>query len=402
MNPSRRTPASFASRSLAFLAVFAMQASACQICLPFPTDSLADHILAAEHLVLARENPEQPYTLGITRVLEGGDPPPLELFLDSSSRRWLSFDEDRSILCGWLPEKGGWQSLARHDEVLAPIVRDILSHRKQWQADPKSRYGYFADYLGNDDPTLADLAHLEVARAPYDRLIRFASRIPRERLLEELGNVRRIEWQALYILLLAQSDHPADHRMIREKVERNARVGIILQTAAWATALIEIDGTAGIERLSELYLGETEREPEELAAIHAALRVQADKGNPGLRETVVAAYGRLLDRAPALAPDLADDLTRWQRFEHASTFASLLKGSSTDLVATARIRQHLRAAEGNTRGTPVRDDTKNSLQMILILALLLVALSVPIASRLRPKPPATVNPHQAPAPGHMP
>ena len=59
---------------------------ACQICLPMPTESLADRVLAAEHLVLARENPEKPFTLRTIRTLQEGitAAPPLDLFLDSS------------------------------------------------------------------------------------------------------------------------------------------------------------------------------------------------------------------------------------------------------------------------------------------------------------------------------
>ena len=382
MNHSRRTPASFASRSLAFLAVFAMQASACQICLPFPTDSLADRILAAEHLVLARENPDQPYTLGITRILEGGDPPPLELFLDSSSRRWLSFGEDRAILCGWFPEEGGWRSLARHDELLAPVVRDILKNRQAWQDEPGARVRYFADLLGHEDNTLADLAHLEVARAPYREITHYADRLSRQELLKELGNPRRMEWHALYILMLAQSDHPDDHQLIHDKLERNAHWGFSLQTAAWATALIEIDGPAGIERLSELYLSETEREPVELAAIHAALRVHGDQGSSELRDPVVAAYGRLLERAPALAPELADDLTKWNRFDHADAFTSLLKNGEVDLLGTTRIRAHLRADREAASVSP--DGRRDGLILSVIVGLLLLAVVAPL-TRKRPK-----------------
>lgn len=104
-------------------------ADACQICLPYPTETLADRVLDAERLVLARENPEKPYTLAPTGTLKAGDgdPPDLDLFLDSSTRRRLSRDENTGILCGWYPEEEKWRRLALHDETLAPVVADILA-----------------------------------------------------------------------------------------------------------------------------------------------------------------------------------------------------------------------------------------------------------------------------------
>jgi|GEM_PF-421469 len=389
---ARSTPRSLSLVSIwtcLLLLLFGIPSSACQICLPFPTESLADRILAAEHLVLARENPEQPYTLAPIRSLEGASATPMDVFLDSSSRRWLSFDPNRSILCGWFGEEGGWKYLARHGALFAPVLQDILSRRQQWQDDPIARARYFADYLAHDDRLLAELAHLEVARAPYSVLIHYADRISREQLLEKLGNPRMIEWQALYILLLAQHDHPDDHELIHAKVTRNAKWSLTLQTAAWATALIEIDGADGIDRLSELYLGEAEREPEELAAIHAALRVHGNEGRPELREPVVAAYGKLLEHHPSLAADLADDLTKWNRFDHTAAFTSHLREQPSDLLATARIRQHLRAAEAPPDKKRVGQDGAAGLPLALVGGLLLIVLAIPFLGRGPKSPPAT-------------
>lgn len=364
--------------------------SACQICLPFPTQSLADGALAAEHLALARESPDQPFTLAPVSVLEpaNGPLPPMELFLDSAARRQLSLDPSRHILCGWMPEEQEWRRLAFHDEVTAPVIRDILANREAWEADPAARADYFADHLASEATVLSDLAHIEVARAPYAQITRYGRRLPREELRRRLGNVRRMEWHALYILLLAQSEHPDDQMLIRERVESGARWAGTMHTAAWATALIEIDGDTGIERLAELFLSGTERSSKELAAIHAALRVHADEGRPELRDPVVALYGKLLERSPGLAPDLADDLTKWQRFDHAAAFVALLKEApqSFDLAATSRIRAHLRAADPVTRSTsrpkPVLEEFSSGAVFALVGGLLILVIAIPWAGRL--------------------
>lgn len=360
---------------------------ACQICLPMPTESLADRVLAAEHLVLARENPEKPFTLRTIRPLQEGitAAPPLDLFLDSSSRRQLSLNEDLSFLCGWSAETGEWQRLVLHDAVTAPVIEAMLAHRESWHADPSGRVRYFADYLGHENTTLADLAHIEVARAPYGQLLEFADRLPREELHGRLKDLRRMEWHALYILFLARGGNESDKQRIRDEIAGCAEFGLVTQTAAWATALIEIDGRAGIDRLAELYLGSSNRSPKEITALHAALKVHGDKGPSEPREAVISAYGTLLQKYPAIAADLADDLTRWERFDHTEMLSALLRQESFDLVATSRIRNHLRlaqAASGPTELASVDTATsRNQSGIALIGGLLLISLILALCAR---------------------
>ncbi|BCX49645.1 hypothetical protein HAHE_35530 [Haloferula helveola] len=353
-----------------------LSAQACQICLPMPTESLADRVLSAEHLMLAREHPERPYHLQSVGTLKGdlAQVPPADVFLDSSTRRKLSNHPEMSLLCGWFGQEQGWRRIATHDDTLAPVVATILDRAEEWKADPDARTAYFANFLGNDDSELSDLAHLEVARASYSKLLAYADRIPREQLHEKLKNLRRMKWHALYILFLGKSDDPRDHEFIRKGVTDSARYGLATRTAAFATALIEIDGPAAIDRLTELYLGESERRPEELAALHATLMTHGNEGTPELRDALVAAYGKLLARAPSLAPDLADDLTRWQRYDHAEAFSALLAETTPDLTATARIRNHLRASASVSKPSSTIEPGNTTTVLAVAGGLLLIPL----------------------------
>ena len=58
---------------------------ACQICLPFPARSLVDYLIESDHIVLARENPEKPFTLRAIKTLKG-DKPPAPLDSDSETK----------------------------------------------------------------------------------------------------------------------------------------------------------------------------------------------------------------------------------------------------------------------------------------------------------------------------
>ena len=340
------------------LSILGLSVEACQICLPLPTESLADRILASEHVVLARENPDRPYTLRAIRSLkESASPPPqVDLFLDSATRRRLSLDANLSVLCGWFPEQGEWRRLLLYEKSVAPVVDEIISQSSAWREHPERRVQYFADFLTHEHTALSDLAHIEVARAPYAQLKQYADRIPGELLHEKLGNPRRVEWHSLYILFLAQSEDPRDQEFIRQEMADTARFGLSIQTAAWATALIEIDGRDGIQKLSELYLGDADRRPEEITAIHAAFRVHGNNGSVKLRDRVVAAYGKLLKKQPGLAPVLADDLTRWERFDHAAAFATLLATTSPDFASFVTIRNHLRSAFSTMASTAASEN----------------------------------------------
>lgn len=349
-------------------------AAACQICLPMPVDSLADRILAAEHLALAREDPEQPFTLKPIAALHGPAPAgEMELFLDSATRRRLARNHGESLLCGWSPERG-WQRLTTHDELIAPVILDILGNKTDWAANPELRVEYFAAFLGHDDPRLSDLAHLEVARAPYGELKRHAHRLTREELLARLGNFRRYEWHALYILFLGQSEDPADHAVIRKKMTDAARFGLSKQCAAWATAFIEIDGAAALEQLEEWYAGKDSRNPEERQAILAALSVHGSEGDPALRDPIIDLIGRLLEAEPLLAPEVATVLTQWQRPDLAEPIAALLSDSPGlfDPTATLLLRRYVLA----NRETPATKDHRPLLPILgglLLIPLLLAA-----------------------------
>ena len=159
------------------------------------------------------------------------------------------------------------------------------------------------------------LAHLEVARAPYDQIRSLGGVIPRERINAFLGNFRYMEWHALYILLLAQSDHEADGKRIAEKVRSAAEFGLTTQLAAWATAWIEVDEDEALDFLEVHYFGNPDRNSKEMKALVAALSVHGNRGHVHLRDRIIDAYRGILDSHPDLAPLLVADLTAWEQWD---------------------------------------------------------------------------------------
>jgi len=293
-------------------------AHACQVCMPFPKKSVADHLIESNTVVLAREDPQRPFQYQAIEVLKGGAPrEPIGLFLDSGTRRLLKFHPDRSVLLA-KGAKGEWRRVATVDASLLPVVREVLKRAPAWKRPGTARFEYFVKYLGHSRPDLRDLAHLEIARAPYSYIRRIGRGFPRAKVLAALRDPRRAEWWALHILLLAQSEEPRDRQRIIDSVRSAERYGSTLQLGAWATAYIEIEGAKAIEFFESKYFRGSRR-VEELREVAAALSVQGSNGRTQLRDRIVASYGVLLTQHPAMATRVVDDLFAWRRWEMAET-----------------------------------------------------------------------------------
>ena len=331
-------------------------AGACQICIPFPTDSLADHILRSKLIVLARENPESPFTLRITQVLAGNpDAPPIDLFLDSQSRRILAADHDKSVICAHQTDTDlpAWRRIGIDHGELRPLIEAILERATAWEKQPAQRPQFFAPYLRHPDPQIATLAHLEVGRAPYSQIRELAGSIPTTELREYLSNLRYAEWHALYILFLAQSQDPEDRQRIVDSFESNAKYSLTLQAAAWATAFIETEGSPGLDRLDELYFSNPRRTRQEMDAIHAACSVQGANSPKELQDRILKSYRLALTHHANLAPRIVADLTKWNRADLADFILSLLHTPSVTFTPEENLQ--LRAYVRENASGPTSD-----------------------------------------------
>lgn len=329
-------------------------ASACQICIPFPKKSTADFLIEAEAVVLAREDPERPFHFAPVETLKGdpGDEK-IDLFLDSTTRRVLAAYPDRSIVLARRTDgdKNQWRRIGTADADLSPIVKDVLAASAAWEKEPEQRIEFFARRLGHDNPQVRTLAHLEIARAPYDEIRNCNAVLSPEEIRAFLNNMRYAEWHSLYILLLAQSEDSADRDLIRDSFASTARFNLSLRLAAWATALIEIQEEEGVAEIEERYFRNATRKPEELQAVLQALSVHGTNGHTHLRDRIVAAYGTLLENHPSMALLVVHDLTAWKRTNFGKEIAEYLaeKPQDLDFRTTLQLRAYVRSANGNSQ-----------------------------------------------------
>lgn len=339
---------------LTFAGIFPEAGVGCQICIPYPGKSIADHLIENPLAILAREDPDRPFHFRVVETLRGdsADEPPIELFLDSSTRRLLSAHPDRSVLLvkgtGETGEVASWRRICVVDEAVDPVIREILGLTETWAKDPAARFPYFADRLNHENETIRTLARLEVARAPYRDIRQLRDVIPREEIRAFLSQLRYIEWQPLYILLLANGATEEDRERIEERVRSSAKHGSTLNLAAWATAFIELEGDRAIEFLESAYLGETPRDPKEIAALVGALAVHGNAGDETRRDRIVDSFRRVLEKHPDQAPAIVSRMTAWKRRDLAGEIGRLAGARPPlfDLTTLLKLRAYARTGPG--------------------------------------------------------
>lgn len=320
-------------------------AQACQICVPYPKESAADHLLAARTVVLARENPDKPFSYVATKVLKGKGSSEIDLFLDSSTRRMLAAYPERSVALVELldGDTSEWKRIGTADAEIEVLMRKILASGSAWEGNPRSRVDFFAKLLGHKNLQLRTLAHLEVGRAPYAQIRQLGDVLPREEIRAFLKNYRYAEWHPLYILLLAQNPEADDLATIAKSFRSAARFSTTDRLAAWATAWIEIGGEEALTEIDRSFFQKAGRSDEELREVVLALSIHGTNGHTKLRDRIVASYEELLVNYPALTPQVAKDLIAWKRSELVPQLAEYAANDPRELdFHTLRLRAYVR------------------------------------------------------------
>lgn len=294
-------------------------ANACQVCIPVPQSTVADKIIAADAVVLARSNPQDPFSYRAVKILKGTlTEPEIDLFVDYSSRRWLAGSPDRAVLL--VRKNSGesdqeWKALGFATPEFEKVVQEILARSPQWRggADAAMRRAtFFMPYLASKERKIHDLAYLEVGQAPYDLLRRADRFVSPKQIKTFLSNLQYLEWQNLYILLLGVEASEAEAEHIRRKMKTLTETGNSLHLAAWSTALIEVDGSTGIDMLEREFLAQGTVDRERVIEVMKALSVQGSLDQSPHRARIVEAYDVALQGHPELAGRIARDLAAWQ------------------------------------------------------------------------------------------
>lgn len=319
-------------------------AQACQICVPYPEETLADRLLANDEIIFARERAGAPYVFYPVEAIRG----PLgtedfKLFCDSGTRRKLGAITDSVVVLARMSGNDNWQLFTFADIDLQHFIRVLVSQSAGWPDAPvnEDRLHFFSGYLTSDHPRIQKQAYLEIGRAPYSLIKQFAKEISRTQIYDMLGNYRLVEWHNLYILMLGQSRDGDDLEFIKNKVESAARIGSTLNLAAWTTAFIESHSEDGIEAVKRMYFAHPGRTKEEIEQVMASMSVLGSQTTSfdlkifKLRTKIVQCYEVLLENYPEMAGNIAKDLAAWRVQAYVDRISAIRR--DTEILDSASI-----------------------------------------------------------------
>ena len=334
-----------------FFAVSLIRVEACPVCFLMPTKTVADYIIESEFVVLARENPDIPFSYSLTERLKGQTTTEdFGLFVDSSTRRRLKANPEDVVVLVRLNSDQEWHSLGIADAQFQEIVKRILAYADHWKSNDgvNDRYRFFLSLLGNENRTVFELAYLELGRAPYSKIKEMAEFISPNEIRPILLRREYYQWRPLAIMLLAQNPSEKDRKLIEDSFDMCNQFSIKTNLAAWTTAYIEINGLSALDVIEEKYLSDANRTELEIRSIIIALSVHGLDGQSELRERIIKSYGLALQNHPHVTGLIVNDLKKWNKPDYRERIREIIKqsGIQFDRKATKAIMSFLDNSSG--------------------------------------------------------
>jgi hypothetical protein len=342
----RTVSALLAATIVVVFALLAPSARACVLCLPYPKKTTADYIVESDTVVFARENPASPFYYAPVETLKGHyDGNAIPLLVDSTTSRELRLEPALRVALAQDRPGGTWRRLGLAGSEYQAVMRVVAG----WSAGSKTlheRAVFFAPYLRHQDRALAELAFLEVARAPYATVRDLRATVVRDDIYRVIRDFTRVEWHGLYILMLGMSDRDDDLAFVRRKLATAAKYGITINLGAYATAFIEMVGADAVNALASEYFAVPGRSSAELLEIVKALSVHGKDERVEVRTAIVDAYGLLLEQHPELAGYVVKDLLDWKVRRFVPRLREILNSSvGLDEASELAVAMYLSSAD---------------------------------------------------------
>ncbi len=333
---------------VAIVAGAASNAGACGFHNYTPQPTLVDRLIDSEHVVLARQNPDNPFRYQVTSTLEG-DAEDVELphLVDSITRKRLGTDPAAQVLFARQSAYGPWQRVAFVDEDMRPVLNTVMSQLPDWRlGEDLSRFRTFAAYLDHPDEDIRLLALRELDRADYGFLVSHDLRIDMARVLAGYNNPAQRDLRAIRILLLGLGGRDDVRGQLALGLDRAAQFASSL-TGAYATALIELDGPAAANTLAQTYLTDPELPEASREALVEALALHGQYGDQRMQNSVAEAVTQALRGSATLAPAVARQFGARQVWSQRDALSDLVRdGALASPLDVLAVSQYVAMADG--------------------------------------------------------
>lgn len=317
---------------------------ACSVCIELPEASVADHILSADFIVLARPQPDNPFKFAPIQVWKENDReigrlPEIPFLIDSVTRRALQSDPDKTVLFtyGSIDRDSAGRAISRRWTrifLMTPERAEFVNRLREaaafWPSTisvKQERIAFLANYLSHPDPILRNVALIEIHRAPYQLVHPLKTSVQTSQLLEEFGRIDRVSYIPVSIRLLGLQTDEKAAAVVRSnfaEVLRSKRSNVY----EWALAGIEVDGMKAIRAIGEA-LGQFHVHH---ASIKELVRALADGGtvHPEYRPYIIGLYSEAMTNNASLAARIATTMQNWHSKALNHQFESLLQGDEID------------------------------------------------------------------------
>ena len=301
-----------------------------------PKPTLVDRLLGSEHVVLARQDLESPFRYAAVEALEGSvDSVEIPLLVDTATRNRFARDDDATVLFARDGAYGPWTRLAFVDQDLQPILDDIIDRLPVWElGDDADRFGYFAPLINHTNPTIRTLALNEIDLANYEILRSLPLEIDTGAIAERLNLPNELNLKPIRVLLLGLSKDPDAVPLLKAGLKSSA-FGNGPFLGAYATALIESEGTTGIDWIADTFLKDPYLSADSREKLIEAIAIQNTTADPEIQIALTAALEDALIEDTSLAPFVARQFGIRADWTHSERLTDILR--TRDLTSPADI-----------------------------------------------------------------
>lgn len=315
-------------------------ADACAFHTMLPAETVADKLLAADTVLLARPDPDDPFRFRPVEALRGVAPDALlPQLVDAQARAFFAASgAPRAALFVRLDAYGPWDRLALLDDRSEPVIREIVAASERWLYEGDAvRGAYFAKLLGTGDRLLDRLALRELDRLPYALLRQLAADIDPAAIPQGPG--REPGLRAIRTLLVGLSPHPGAAAALRARLADPGSGWLGAELGALAVAVMEADGAEGVARLVDRLREDPDLAPTDRELVVEAMAIQRAEGRPELAPLIEAALAGLVQDQPELAPAVARQLGVRADFSQAAALRDAMRSGALtkagDLIAVS-------------------------------------------------------------------
>lgn len=337
--------------SLALATVFTVgTANACSFHYYVPENTAVDWLIDGTDVILARPSDDNKYAYATARVLRGNAPKEqLPYLVDSVLRKKMARNPGDYVLFA-SKEEGEWEHVSYVNADYLAMIEQVQADATTWSAGygPK-RFAMFAALLNHHDPALKSLALREIDKAPYALLRQIEQKIPAEDLARELWTRQGYAFQSIRILLLGLSDDDIAREEIYRFVDRSKDWDFATNLGAFATALIELDGTDGLTRLETAMMTRADQPLDKLEQVVEALAIHNGVGSPELRSAISEALTRLVALRPDTAPMIVRQFSNREDWSQGAALEQVMHNKTiTDPTDQLSIAHYLGRAQRET------------------------------------------------------